>query len=216
MAHYMCQAAEQGELTYEERRLLGSAFQQAVSRRREAWRKIVYVEKSEEVNGNEHLKSLTEEMRTKVEKEVQDLCDELLQLLETNLLPKSLTTGGEASAFFLKLKGDFFRYVAEFATGPEKRKALDSAQEAYLKGTEMSRDYLLVTHPTRLGLTLNFAIFTAAVLEDKDRALEIAAEAYEAAVSELDNISEEAYAACTLTLRLIKDQIDEWSGQQNA
>lgn len=209
MAYHMSQVAENGDLTYDERRLLGSAYQQAVSSRREAWRRIVAVEKSESESDNEQKKFLMEELRMKVEKELQDICAELLQLLQKVLLPKS--PAGEAGAFFLKLQGDFNRYIAEFTEGADKRRALDSAKEAYLKGTDVTRDYLLVTHPTRLAIALNFAIFTAAVLEDKDRALTIATEAYDAAIAELDNISEEAYAACTLTLRLLKDHIEEWS-----
>eukprot|EP00746_Dinoflagellata_sp_MGD_P163577 gnl/MRDRNA2_/MRDRNA2_91694_c0_seq1.p1 gnl/MRDRNA2_/MRDRNA2_91694_c0~~gnl/MRDRNA2_/MRDRNA2_91694_c0_seq1.p1 ORF type:complete len:243 (-),score=74.01 gnl/MRDRNA2_/MRDRNA2_91694_c0_seq1:12-740(-) len=208
MAHHMCQAAEQGDLSYDERKLLGSAYQQAVASRRQAWQRIAASEKAEEVAENEQMKLLTEELRLKVEKELQDLCDELLDLLK-KLMPKQ--PQGESGAFFLKLQGDFFRYIAEFATGADKRRALDNAKEAYLKGTDVSRDFLLVTHPTRLGLSLNFAIFTAVVLEDKEGAAGIAADAYDAAVSELDNISEEAYAACTLTLRLLKDHIEEWS-----
>merc|ERR1712224_858212 len=163
---------------------------------------------AEEVAGSEQMKLLTEELRLKVEKELQDLCDELLNLLK-KMMPKQ--PQGESGAFFLKLQGDFFRYIAEFTTGADRKQALDSAKEAYLKGIDVSRDFLLVTHPTRLGLSLNFAIFTAVVFKDKEEAFSIATDAYESAVSELDNISEEAYAACTLTLRLLKDHIEEWS-----
>lgn len=209
MAHHMCEAAEQGDLSYDERRLLGSAYQQAISSRREAWRRISSAEKCEEVLGNDEKKMLTAELRGKIEKELQDLCNELLTLIKITLLPKA--PGGEAGAFFLKLQGDFYRYIAEFTQGADQRRALDNAKEAYLKGADVCKDFLLVIHPTRLGLSLNYAIFTAAALEDREEALRIATDAYEAAVGELDNISEEAYAACTLTLRLLKDQIEEWS-----
>jgi len=195
MAHHMCEAAEQGDLTYDERRLLGSAYQQAIASRREAWRRIAAAENCKEVSENQVKQTLTAELRGKVEKELQDLCDELLTLLKRTLLPKS--PGGEAGAFFLKLQGDFFRYIAEFSTGSDQKRALDSAKEAYLKGADVCKDFLLVTHPTRLGLSLNFAIFTATALEDQKEALMIATEAYDEAVGELDNISEEAYAACT-------------------
>lgn len=43
-------------------------------------------------------------------------------LLDTYLIPKA--TAAESKVFYLKMKGDYYRYLAEVATGEEKKSKL--------------------------------------------------------------------------------------------
>jgi 14-3-3 protein epsilon len=54
------------------------------------------------------------EYRGKVESELSNICDGILHLLDTHLIPSS--TSGESKVFYLKMKGDYHRYLAEFKT----------------------------------------------------------------------------------------------------
>ena len=55
--------------------------------------------------------------------------------------------------FFLKInrKGDYYRYLAEFANGDERKKASDSAQEAYKLATDEAGRELPTTRHTHAG-----------------------------------------------------------------
>ena len=53
--------------------------------------------------------------RQKIEKELEDICTDVLNLLDDPLIPNSKNP--EARVFFLKMKGDYFRYLGEFTSG---------------------------------------------------------------------------------------------------
>ena len=57
--------------------------------------------------------------------------------------------------------------------------------------------------------------FTAsgALLLEQDRACEMAKSAFDEAIPELDNISEENYKDSTLILQLLKDNLTLWSSE---
>ena len=63
--------------------------------------------------------------RDKIENELKDICVELLDLLDKNLLKQAANP--EAIVFFMKMKGDYYRYLGEFMTGDEKKGVIESA-----------------------------------------------------------------------------------------
>merc|ERR1712107_718589 len=67
---------------------------------------------------------------------------------------------------YYKMKGDYYRYLAEFATGDAKSKAAEDARVAYAEATKVAEKDLVVTHPIRLGLALNFSVFQYEVLQN--------------------------------------------------
>ena len=64
-----------------------------------------------------------------VETELQKICDTILGLLTDNLIPK--TTQGESIVFYQKMKGDYYRYIAEFTDGDKKSAAAENARKSY-------------------------------------------------------------------------------------
>jgi len=66
----------------------------------------------------------------------------------------------------MKMKGDYHRYIAEFASGENHKAASDKADAAYLEATGIAYTDLKTTHPIRLGLALNFSVFNYEVLGD--------------------------------------------------
>ena len=50
-----------------------------------------------------------------MEKELREICNDVLNLLDKFLIVKA--TAAESQVFYLKMKGDYFRYLAEVATG---------------------------------------------------------------------------------------------------
>jgi 14-3-3 protein epsilon len=62
--------------------------------------------------GNEKRVKLIQQYRAVVEKELDDVCGEILSLLDQHLVPSASSV--EASVFYLKMKADYHRYLAEF------------------------------------------------------------------------------------------------------
>uniref|UniRef100_A0A7R9VQQ5 14-3-3 domain-containing protein n=1 Tax=Chlamydomonas euryale TaxID=1486919 RepID=A0A7R9VQQ5_9CHLO len=121
-------AGEQ-ELSIEERNLLSVAYKNLVGARRASWRILQSVEQSEQMKSNEGRVKLVQSYRATVEKELDDICGEVLELLDKHLVPSSSTT--EASVFYLKMKADYYRYLAEFKTGDARNSTAESTLNAY-------------------------------------------------------------------------------------
>ncbi len=117
------------ELTVEERNLLSVAYKNVIGARRASWRIISSIEQKEESKGNEEHVAAIRDYRAKVEQELSTICDGILNLLDSHLIPTSST--GESKVFYLKMKGDYHRYLAEFKTGAERKEAAESTLLAY-------------------------------------------------------------------------------------
>lgn len=117
------------ELTVEERNLLSVAYKNVIGARRASWRIISSIEQKEESRGNEDHVSVIKSYRSKIEKELSDICDGILKMLDTKLVPSA--SSGDSKVFYLKMKGDYHRYLAEFKTGGERKEAAESTLNAY-------------------------------------------------------------------------------------
>jgi len=213
MAEFMKLVANKPEeLTVEERNLLSVAYKNAVGSRRAAWRIITSVETKETSKGNAEQAGYAKEYCTSVESELRDICDTILSLLNDRLVPNS--TSGESTVFYLKMKADYHRYLAEFTGGTEKNDASESARKAYQAATDNAEKELAVTHPIRLGLALNFSVFMYEVLNKPEDACKMARQAFEDAIAELDNVSEDSYKDSTLIMQLLRDNLTLWTSDQ--
>lgn len=67
-------------------------------------------------------------------------------------------------------KGDYHRYLAEFATGNDRKEAAENSLMAYKAANDIAQTELTSTHPIRLGLALNFSVFYYEILNSPDRA----------------------------------------------
>ena len=144
-----------------------------------------------------------------MERELNDICNDILQLLDNNLIKKS-EANAEATVFYQKMKADYFRYLAEFATGAEKEDNAMNAQKAYKDATERASE-LAPTHPIRLGLALNFSVFLYEVQNKTDEACNLAKAAFDDAIAELDTLDEESYKDSTLIMQLLRDNLTLWT-----
>ncbi|ONM16909.1 14-3-3-like protein GF14-6 [Zea mays] len=208
------------ELTVEERNLLSVAYKNVIGARRASWRIISSIEQKEEGRGNEDRVTLIKDYRGKIETELTKICDGILKLLETHLVPSS--TAPESKVFYLKMKGDYYRYLAEFKTGAERKDAAENTMVAYKAAQDIALAELAPTHPIRLGLALNFSVFYYEILNSPDRACSLAKQvcfsapfdvflAFDEAISELDTLSEESYKDSTLIMQLLRDNLTLWT-----
>jgi len=210
--HMKSVGGEKEELSVEERNLLSVAYKNAVGSRRASWRIISSVEQKEKTKGNNEQAGFAEEYRKKVEGELQKICDDILGLLSTGLI--SSASNAESKVFYHKMKGDYYRYIAEFTEADKKSKAAEDARVAYQDAMDVASKDLVVTHPIRLGLALNFSVFHYEVLGNPDEACKMARTAFEDAIAELDNVAEDSYKDSTLIMQLLRDNLTLWTSDQ--
>lgn len=209
MVEYMKEVAQTGEeLTVDERNLLSVAYKNVIGTRRASWRIISSIEQKEESKGATEHVELIKNYRTKIESELEDVCNDVLKVLSSYLLPKA--ESGESKVFYYKMKGDYHRYLAEFASGDKRRDAAKAAHESYKQATDIAQTDLTSTHPIRLGLALNFSVFYYEILNSPDRACHLAKQAFDDAISELDTLSEDSYRDSTLIMQLLRDNLTLW------
>ncbi|KAG0590101.1 hypothetical protein KC19_1G071800 [Ceratodon purpureus] len=197
------------ELTVEERNLLSVAYKNVIGSRRASWRIISSIEQKEEGKGNDDHVAVIKEYRGKVESELNTICGGILTLLDTHLIPSSAT--GESKVFYLKMKGDYHRYLAEFKTGADRKESAEATLLAYKSAQDIALTDLAPTHPIRLGLALNFSVFYYEILNSPDRACTLAKQAFDEAIAELDTLGEESYKDSTLIMQLLRDNLTLWT-----
>lgn len=122
------------------------------------------------MKGNKFLPLITH-YKDKIETELQTVCKDVLDLLDSNLLKNSHNP--EAIVFFQKMKGDYYRYLGEFMQGEDRKAVIDSAQDSYKLAGEAA-EHLKTTHPIRLGLALNYSVFYYEILNSPDLACKLA------------------------------------------
>ncbi|ROW14783.1 hypothetical protein VPNG_03756 [Cytospora leucostoma] len=214
MVTYMKEVAKlDGELTVDERNLLSVAYKNVVGTRRASWRIISSIEQKEESKGSEKHVGTIKEYRAKIEEELEKVCQDVLDVLDETLIPNAAS--GESKVFYHKMKGDYHRYLAEFASGEKRKTAATAAHEAYKNATDVAQTELTPTHPIRLGLALNFSVFYYEILNSPDRACHLAKQAFDDAIAELDSLSEESYRDSTLIMQLLRDNLTLWTSSDN-
>ncbi|PMB66106.1 14-3-3 protein [Beauveria bassiana] len=224
-------ASEDRDLTVEERNLLSVAYKNVIGARRASWRIVTSIEQKEESKGNSSQVTLIKEYRQKIEDELAKICEDILDVLDKHLIPSAKS--GESKVFYHKMKGDYHRYLAEFATGDKRKDSADKSLEAYKGATDVAQSELPPTHPIRLGLALNFSVFYYEILNAPDQACHLAKQAFDDAIAgkpasttsaqlvhptdlltELDTLSEESYKDSTLIMQLLRDNLTLWTSSE--
>ena len=195
------------DLTIEERNILSSAYKNCVSARRSAWRSIYGIEVKEKTNGSKFLYLVTD-LKSVLEKELNDLCNRMIKLIDEYLLKNATET--EPKVFYLKMKGDYYRYLAEILTDEKNKEVANNSMNSYKQANELA-EKLACTNPIKLGLALNFSVFYYEVMNDAKTACTIATEAFDVAIHQLEKIEDEQYKDSTTILQLLKENIDMWN-----
>lgn len=217
-------------MSIDERNLLSVAYKNVIGARRASWRTL-NAECQDEKNH-----SLIGTYKTQVESELKSICDDVLELLQKTLInddvieqikskakeadskgessvkadsTASLSPKGEAQVFYLKMAGDYFRYLAEAVNSPENNE--EKSAEYYKKAFELSQSVLEPTHPIRLGLALNYSVCFYEILKDKKKACQLAKDAFDEAISKLDRLEESDYKDSTLIMQLLRDNLTLWT-----
>nr|CDS31680.1 14-3-3 protein zeta:delta [Hymenolepis microstoma] len=193
------------ELNNEERNLLSVAFKNVVGSRRNSYR-VLSSRLSRTTDAEKQ--NLTKEYLEILQKELNDICTDVLKLIDERLYPKC--SNAEGKVFYKKMLGDYYRYKAENAKGEEHKAVVEASRLAYEDATKIAES-LSCTHPIRLGLALNYSVFYYEIMNSPDRACQLAKKAFDDAVSDVDNANEESYKDSTLIMQLLRDNLALWT-----
>lgn len=183
------------------------AYKNWIGSRRTAWRAITAIEQKEEAKGSKHL-ALLRAYKTKIEGEVEKICNDIADLLDKYLIPKAGTP--ESEVFYLKMKGDYYRYFAECVTGEKNKLAGEKAHDAYKKASEKA-SALPTTDPIRLGLALNYSVFFYEILNSPEQACKLAKTTFDAAISDLESLDDDKYKESATIMQLLRDNLTLWT-----
>ena len=213
MVEYMKMVATEGNdgLSIEERNLLSVAYKNAIGPHRTAWRALTSIETKEEAKASKQL-PLLREYKSKIEGELNKFCRDILKVLDDALIPKS-EGDNESKVFYLKMKGDYHRYMAEYATGADHDAASKDALSAYTDATQIASENLKTTHPIRLGLALNSSVFHYEVMNDLTKACQLAKSAFDEAIADIEQLDDDVYKDATTIMQLIRDNLTLWTSE---
>jgi 14-3-3 protein epsilon len=197
------------ELTVEERNLLSVAYKNVIGARRAAWRIIASIEQKEKSKGNEANVHKIKTYAKKIHKELNDIVQDVMEVIDKHLIPHA--TSEESKVFYYKMKGDYYRYKAEFTQDDERKQAGEKSLEGYQQALDTANAHLATTNPIRLGLALNFSVFYYEILNEQSKACELAKKAFDEAIAKLDDLSEDSYKDSTVIMQLLRDNLTLWT-----
>lgn len=193
------------DLTVEERNLLSVAYKNVVGSRRASWRTLNVDE-----SGNE---DLTKTYKGVVEGELDNISREILDLLEQKLIPAVEGKKDESEVFYCKMAADYYRYRSEYNEGAAETQEGEKATGHYEAAYNIAKEKLAETHPTRLGLALNYSVCYYEILKQPEKACSLAKEAFDAAIQKLDSLTDESYKDSTLIMQLLRDNLTLWTSE---
>eukprot|EP00484_Ammonia_sp_Unknown_P028394 CAMPEP_0197029278 /NCGR_PEP_ID=MMETSP1384-20130603/8761_1 /TAXON_ID=29189 /ORGANISM="Ammonia sp." /LENGTH=252 /DNA_ID=CAMNT_0042458415 /DNA_START=81 /DNA_END=839 /DNA_ORIENTATION=- len=195
--------SEKGEdLDVDERNLLSVAYKNVVGSKRASWRTL-------SGGFDEADEALLEKYKKIVEDELEAICQEVLKLLTDHLCKNVEGSNNETEVFYLKMCGDYYRYLSEFRSDDENYKT--QAEKYYKKAMDVAENNLNETHPTRLGLALNFSVCYYEILKKPEQACDLAKKSFDAAIEKLDTLNDASYKDSTLIMQLLRDNLTLWT-----
>lgn len=129
-------------------------------------------------------------------------------------LPEDLDDiSAENLVFYLKMLGDYRRYVAELQIDDDKRdKAAQPVLALYSAADLVAKSQLRPNHPARLGLALNCSVFFYEVLKQPDRACDLVKAAYDEAAGELDSSpGDKFFEDSQAIMHMIRKYLKQWT-----
>jgi len=197
---------EKAELNVDERNLLSVSYKNVIGARRGSWRTLNACSEEEDSKARP---GLIDTYKQQVANELNSICKEVLDLLQNVLLKNTPEASDEATVFYLKMTGDYYRYMAEFV-GESDQTVKENAKLFYEKAMAKAKSFE-ATHPIRLGLSLNYSVCLYEISKDKTKACEVARSAFDEAISKLDKLNESSYKDSTLIMQLLRDNLALWT-----
>ncbi|EAY04588.1 14-3-3 protein [Trichomonas vaginalis G3] len=197
------------DLTKEEIDFFAHTYKKAINSPRNA---LVAMDNQLQLQSPDVLKAI-EEHRAVLIEEITNICQDILNIIDSTLIPT--TSNGKCIIYLNKLKGDYYRYLAEYASSKEIQEGHASRAKTCYEAALLSvNDEMVVSDPLNLGLILNYAVFQYEILNLHDDAIDKLDTAFNEAIRFLEELPEDQYNEAAIMLQLMRDNLSLWKEQR--
>ena len=197
------------DFTTEERNLLSVGFKNQIGGQRTAIRTIAAIEQNPKY---QKYGDALASYKKKIEDELFKNCDNIAKIIQNEALKHA--SDDESKAFFYKMIGDYYRYIAESATGDRQKEVGDKADENYGQAGSFIEN-LNACNPIRLGLALNQSVFFFEIKNDRKKACDIAEKALQEALEKIDDCDEDMFRDAKSIIELLKENLSLWKEEED-
>ena len=195
-----------GEVTADERNLLSVAFKNLISSKRAACRTIAAIEQNPKYS---KFSDALAKYKNTIESQLTADCEKVVSMIQEKVLAKECD--GEAKAFFVKMVGDYYRYIAENVKESKLEEVKQKALKAYDEANEIT---LPPCNPIKLGLALNFSVFHYEVMKNHKAACDLADKALQEALDKIDELEEDDFRDAKSIIELLKENLTLWKEEE--
>ena len=141
------------------------------------------------------------------------ICDDALNIIDSILLPSSDLQ--IQTLYYNKLKGDYYRYLAEVASQHDVREGhIGRARTCYETAFVSHDGEIKPSEPLYMCTCLNYSVFLAETLGLLDDAIDRLESAFSDAIKYMDELEPEDYKESTVLLQIFRDNIDIWKDER--
>ena len=194
------------DVSSDERNLLSVAFKNLISSKRAACRTIAAIEQNPKYA---KFSEALAQYKGGIEEQLTNDCKKIITMIQEKVLAKQCE--GEPKAFFVKMVGDYYRYISENAKDQLLEDVKQKALEAYQQANEIT---LPPCNPIKLGLALNFSVFHYEVMKNHAAACKLADEALQNALDKIDELEEDDFRDAKSIIELLKENLTLWKEEE--
>jgi len=208
MVQYLSEVLQNkgGSVNADERNLLSVAFKNLISSKRAACRTIAAIEQNPKYS---KFSTALATYKQTIESQLTQDCERIIEMINEKVLSKDCE--GEAKAFFVKMVGDYYRYIAENARDEKLEEVKEKALKAYTEANEIA---LPPCNPIKLGLALNFSVFHYEVMKNHSAACDLADKALQEALDKIDELEEDDFRDAKSIIELLKENLTLWKEEE--
>ena len=214
MVEYLRQMIElkKGDLNNDDRNLLSVGFKNLISSARAALRQITAIAENQNAK-YACFEPVLQDYKKSVEEDLYKKCSLIIAMIKDH----GMGSAGDAKsqAFYAKMIADYYRYIAENASGDRQREVSESALQYYTKAGDVANASLEPFDPIRLGLALNFSVFYFEVMNNSQMACQLAKTALDDVSGKLEGLSAEQQKDAGGIVELLKDNLELWTQDEN-
>jgi 14-3-3 protein epsilon len=159
--------------------------------------------------GDQNLISAIDSKIFEYQSKLQHSCLNLIRQIESILLPEG--NDPISSAFYKRLIGDCYRYIAEHAAAADALTWAERAENAYRAGLAQAVRELPRSHPLYLGLAVNLAVCQCELCGNRQAAVKFSEEVFNEAVKTIDGLAPDLHSEAVEVMQVLRENITNWS-----
>ncbi|MBI6920716.1 MULTISPECIES: 14-3-3 family protein [Pseudomonas] len=195
-------------MSTEERDLFATAARGSIQLFFKQWSEISLLEQKTE--GQDKQQQEYKEARENIEVDTRSTLKTLALAVVDKQLSLDQTVRGRI--FFKTMSGDINTYLCRLASGESKSELVALTKKAYITAYDQAKSELAPYDPYRLVLALGFSHFFYDIENAPDKACQLAKQAFDDAIAELDELKDESeHELSTQIMHRLRDSLTEWT-----